>query len=227
MKKIVYLIVIISLTFLFNIVLYYFSDNYSFFLKNIKYGDDIISNDSKNITDDYLLETKNLCECDCIKENLEIPKENQTPIIQELIEVPEIIETKDSSLDIQKVLSKFLEFYTLEEKIYDEYYQIFDITDEYPRKYVSYFWENLEIYFFTWSEFEQIYNMFNFLTTEISIKNKFSLNKTDTFWKKSFFINLENPDDFVRIVVDDWNILFWLKVKKSYYNDVKNILKNF
>jgi hypothetical protein len=56
----------------------------------------------------------------------------------------------------------------------------------------------------------------------------FQLNRMDNFWKKSFFINLSQQDDQVRLVVDNGNILFWLKMKKNYYNDIKNILlQNF
>lgn len=230
MKKIVYLILIVSLTFLFNIGLYYFSDSYSFFLKNIKYWDDIITNDSKFITDDYLLKIDNQQSCECEKCEDTLKKQEDlevlTPVINEVIKKqpePEI----DYSKDIQKVLLKFNPFYTLEEKKYDEYYKIFDITDEYPKKYFTYQEKKLELYFFGWWKFDEIYSLFDYLSVQDFISNKFTLNKINNFWKKSFFINLTTPDDFVRIVVDNENILFWLKIKKEYYNDIKEMLKNF
>jgi len=75
-----------------------------------------------------------------------------TPIINEVIENEVIDKPKepeiDYSKDIGKLLSKFTPFYTLKEKVYDEYYKIFDITDEYPKKYFTYQEKNLEIYFF-------------------------------------------------------------------------------
>ncbi len=218
MKKIVYVIFFVTSALLLNIWLYYFSDGYSFFLKNIKYWDEIISNDSKEITDEYkpILEennkTQNECNCDCSQYINQLEKQ--------------VTFQKNSSKYIGKVLSKFSEFYTLNEKKYDEYYQIFDITDEYPTNYTTYSWDGLEIYFFTWAKFDDVYNMFDVLTSDQTIEKKFSLNKTWDFKKNSFFINLSVPDDFVRLVVDNWNILFWLKMKKSYYSDIKEILKN-
>lgn len=236
MKKIVYSIFLVCLFFLLNLTLYYYSDSYSFFLKKMKYWDDVILNDSKNITDEYFLTDfdNNNCECNCENQEQispEITKPDIPKISENLTNTSAIISQekpqKDYSKEINSVISKFREFYSLEEKTYDEYYKIFDITDEYPDIYSTFVWDNLEIYVFPEAKFQNVYDMFELLSWDNNIQKKFSVNKTNNFWKNSFFLNLNPWDDFARMIIDDWNILFWLKLKKSYYNDIKQILQNF
>lgn len=244
MKKVVYTILVICVVFLCNIGLYFYSDTYSFFLKQMKYWEDIPQDYTSLITDDYLLKnfswSQNLS-CDC-----ETPIEQECPIQPSLVELntptlsgqnnPTDLEVQKRELEkkqqeekrqqhlsrINSVLPRFSQ-YKLSEKAYDEYYKIFDISDEYPNQYYTYTWENLEMYFFPESSFEDFYNIFTLLSNDIMVR-KFELNKVENFWKKTFFINLNPKDDMVRLVMQGENILFWLKVKKSYYNDIKNIL---
>lgn len=210
MKKIVYSIFLLSLAFLMNVWLYYYSESYSFFLKKLKYWNEIISNDSKNITDDYIAWNTNTwktCNCD--------EKTDKKQIIEE---------KKDYTKDIEKILNWF-QTYSLVQKPYDEYYKLFDITDEYPDTYMTYSSKDLDLFMFPWAKYEDVFNLFDLLSTDIN-KN-FLLNKVIYFWKKAFFINMKTDDGFARVVIDDWNILFWLKFKKSSYNDVKKIIEKF
>lgn len=244
MKKVVYTILIISVVFLCNIGLYFYSDTYSFFLKQMKYWDDIPTDYESLITDDYLL--KNFTGAENPSCNCEVPPQPECPSPIALIEPSTDSlswQNNLSSLDTQKieqekkqqqekrqqhlvritpVLAKFSS-YKLIEKPYDEYYNMFDVSDEYPNPYYTYTWENLEMYFFPESSFENFYNIFTLLSKDAMVR-KFELNTVQNFWKKTFFINLEPKDDAVRIVVQGENILVWLKFKKSYYNDIKNIL---
>lgn len=249
MKKIVYTILLISLVFLCNIGLYFYSDAYSLFLKQMKYWEDIPQDYTSLITDDYLL--KNFpwwnwespsCSCESDKKSENITPETlddisldsqesiltQTWVSEKWEAEKQIKEAKRQQAmgKISQILPKFSK-YNLEEKPYDEYYKMFDISDEYPNTYITYANTDLEIYFFPESSFEDFYNIFTLLSNDIMVKD-FQLNRMDNFWKKSFFINLSQQDDQVRLVVDNGNILFWLKMKKNYYNDIKNILlQNF
>lgn len=220
MKKIVYAILAISLAFLLNIWLYYYSENYSFFLKNIKYGNSVIEQESLNITDNYSPSSiKETCNC-----------EVSEPIKCENTSTWKIIPVKNQTLDHTGQLNLLFTFFdkvTLVEKPYNEYYKIFGITDEYPTEYSIYSNKNYELYLFHFWKFDDIYNMFELLSKDVNNKNKFSLNKLNNFWNKSFFINTNVNDWSVKLVIDNWKILFWLNIKKSYYNDIKSILEKF
>lgn len=219
MKKIVYALLFLVFTFLFNVVLYYYSDSYSFFLKKIKYGDEIIIQWSKEITDAVKENTPAMCDCQKEIDSVcgTFGKQNDTSFM-----------LSSGALNREAEFNEFFSFFdknTFVLKNYDEYYKIFDITDEYPKEYFTYTSEQMEIYLFSWGKYNDLYNLFELLSTYPGEDKKFSLNKANNFWKKTFYINLEKDDGNVRLVVDNWKILFWLKVKKSYYNEVKKILE--
>lgn len=250
MKKVVYTILLISLVFLWNIGLYFYSDAYSVFLKQMKYWEDIPTDYTALITDDYILKNfswwSGSCSCESVWQNTQPQVEELDDMIQKptptsLVNTPNTqtppqeteFEKKQKELKKQEIVNKISQIlpkfskYNLVEKPYDEYYKMFDISDEYPNQYVTYSNTDLEMYFFPDSTFESFYNIFDLLSNDVMVRD-FSLNKVDNLWKKAFFINLKSQDDMVRLVVDSGNILFWLKVKKSYYNDIKNILlQNF
>jgi hypothetical protein len=56
----------------------------------------------------------------------------------------------------------------------------------------------------------------------------FSLKEVNNFWNNSFYINLNNDieDRFVRIIVWHKGIVFWLKIKKTEYDLVKEKLNS-
>lgn len=249
MKKVVYTILLISLVFLWNIGLYFYSDAYSVFLKQMKYWEDIPQDYTALITDDYLL--KNFpwwaptCSCEDVWQTNTFQWDTSDDVIEKLstsswsitnISKPvqeTAFEKQQKELKKQEIVNKISQIlpkfskYNLVEKPYDEYYKMFDISDEYPNEYLTYSNTDLEIYFFPESTFDSFYNIFSLLSNDVMIRD-FDLNKVDSFWKKAFFINLIPQDDMVRLVIDNGNILFWLKIKKSYYNDIKNILlQNF
>lgn len=240
MRKIVYILLIISWVFLCNIGFYFYSDTYSSFLKKLKHKDEF----SGLITDEYFLknfdEEIQSCNCETVcNDNIQIQDKNDKFNIEELpnevipekkVEDPlhteiQTREQRENQQKISRILQKFSE-YNLQEKVYDEYYEIFDITNEYPNRYVTYLSNDLEIYFFQSSNFEEFYNIFELLSKDMMVKD-FELNRLDNFLRKSFFINIKPSDDKVRLVVDDGNIVFWIRVQKKNYDDIKKILQNF
>lgn len=64
--------------------------------------------------------------------------------------------------------------------------------------------------------------MFEYLQIDLP----FSINEVNNFWEKSFYINLDEKinDNYIRLVISENWITFWLKINKSQYENVKNIL---
>ncbi|MDD5770133.1 MAG: hypothetical protein PHE25_04130 [Candidatus Gracilibacteria bacterium] len=219
MKKIVYSILILAIAFLLNIGLYFYSENYNFFLKKLKYGNSIIDKQSENITDNYSFENnKQDCNCESVCQNINSGK---------ILNIPEIItNTLDNTGQINE-LFKIFDKNKLFEKKYDEYYKIFGITDEYPTDYLTYNNENYELYLFLSGKFEDLYNLFEVLAKDGKLANKFTLNKVKLFGKNTFFINALEGNGNVRVIIDSGKILVGLNIKKSYYNNIKTILEKF
>ena len=79
-----------------------------------------------------------------------------------------------------------------------------------------------EIYFFVDDNFDKVYDFFELLSKDLN----FEVKKTNNFWNRSFYINTTDAK-FIKVIVKSWDKLFWLNIKKQYYNEVKDILKNF
>ena len=78
------------------------------------------------------------------------------------------------------------------------------------------------MYFFTTKTYTQIYDIFDYLQLDWP----FTINEINNFWENSFYINLneEVNDNFIRLVISENWITYWLKIKSSEYENVKNIL---
>ena len=221
MKKIVYVILVLSVIVILNVYLFYSNQWYASFVKSIKYWQE----KKILVTDEYLNIDKQTPE-QCVLNNSGILSENQNTwslnkqnYLETSIEKPieKIEEKKDYKNEINNVL-KIFSSYKLKEKSYDEYYKIFWLTDEYPDKYLTYLDKDIELYIFTWNDFEYIYDFLNIVWEKATIK------KTNTFWKNSFFINLKENDNKVRLVVDNWEVIFWLVIWKNKYPEIKKII---
>ena len=53
---------------------------------------------------------------------------------------------------------------------------------------------------------------------------KFSINQTNSFWKRSFFINTLEDDGKAKLIIETNKLVIWFNIDKNYYNDLKNIL---
>lgn len=101
---------------------------------------------------------------------------------------------------------------------------LFDMTTEFPDDYFEYYSENLTLYIFPTKNYKETVSIFEAFATELP----FLLNKTDSIGTNSFFINVkpEFQDDYVRIVFEYKQKVFWLKIKKDEYNTARNVIKN-
>ena len=70
-----------------------------------------------------------------------------------------------------------------------------------------------------------LYDIFSVLSDELP----FSIKEVNNFWNNSFYINLNNDieDRFIRLVISNKGIVFWLKIKKTEYDLVKQKLNLF
>lgn len=238
MKKIIYWIILVWTILSSVILLYLFNSDFNFFIKKLKYWENFVINKEK-ITDDYNFNPDKTCDCSQYNKELlskidELEKKLadskawtwwlESKVIDNII-TDTIKETDEQNKWFSEAIKNFswnFKWLNFQEKAYDDYYKIFDLTDEYLWNYLTYTSDNIEIYFFPDSTFDEMYKFFEVL----SYDQYFSLNKVNNFWWKTFFINKDTKDDYIRLVLEYDNKIFWLKVKNSYYNNVKNVLNN-
>ncbi len=252
MKSIVLLILFLITTFILNVIFYYNSLYYREFLKWLKLWEkkvEIIAkkeDDKKNKLQE--LKNKILKEKTDNNYSWDLDETNFSPweiekiktawnitdddlelnnIKQKLKEEKEEKQKKEELREVklwriyEDILNKFSS-YKLE--ILEINTSLFDVTTEYPDEYFEYYSRNLTIYFFPTKKYEDVLDVFKVLSEELP----FSINEVNNFWTESFYINL-NPnisDEVVRIVINYNNIVFWIKTKKSEYENIKKILKN-
>lgn len=102
---------------------------------------------------------------------------------------------------------------------------LFELTTEYPDYYYEYYSRDVTLYLFYTRTYGELFDIFDYLSGNLP----FTLNEVNNFWDNSFFINLREDisDNFVRLVIWDNGVTFWLKIKKDQYNRVKDILLSF
>lgn len=260
MKKIVYTLFTLFFLFLVNIVFYYISEDYRFFLQNLKKSDNIsietIIDDDINLDNaSPLVDDKNVVidiNPDIISEenNIDdnISEEANTWVIVDVDSTGSIIdiekELNDIKLEEEEItnIEKELNWDNNSEKlelsmIDNEFLNKFQVywisespylsslmwlTTEYPEKYIEYSAKNIEVLFFFDNSFQSIYEFFDIISYDLP----FELKRVDNFWDKSFYINLDESDWYVRLIIEKNARVFWLKILKSEYNNVKNILNN-
>jgi len=214
--------------FILNIILYFFIPPYNSFIKNLKY---LNNNQSNNI---YIPEEKNIEKNNWesfLEKNIINDIDTQTDNTNNDLDVIDIIKDENDFNQIQKdsknkdysqILNYFLK-YNLSKKTYDPDYKMFYLTSEYFQEYITYSWSWIDLYIYNNDSFLNIYNFFDEIKDDIWV----NINKTNTFWNNSFFINKINKDWRIRLIIKYSYILIWLNIDKSYYEDIKKILNNF
>ncbi len=203
MQKRLYIILFLSFIFILNLVIYYTSSDYRFFLKKLKYGsDELIYTETKPLSDEYIIR-------------------NDVPIETSEVTKPLDKVFNDYKLDdIDKGFSLYFSWNIVEKPELENL--LLSITEEYPDKYTLYKWEKLDLYFFWNKSLDSMYDFFDVL----SYDNPFTMKKFKIYGNKSFFLNLDKSDSYVRIIMEHKNHCYWLKIKKSQYNFVKETILN-
>lgn len=214
MKNIILIILFLVGIFILNITFYYTSSDYQNFIKRVKKETSVntqtwtIENFSwnNNNRENYFSWTIESKEEKNISQN-EVQAENEEVKLWK---------------SYQEILDLFKDY---DLKKVDVSVNLFDLTNEYPDAYYEFYSPKLTVYFFTSKNYSDLYDIFKVLELELPFK----LNASNSFWERSFFINFNSDvnDSFVRLViVNNW-IVFWLKVDKNEYENIKQKLQNF
>lgn len=211
MRKIIIFILFIISVFVINAAFYFISDDYRFFLKKIKNGDEIVYEVNKPVNDNFSIENP---DSTTVVESNTIDSLSFFPLAEKK-EEPKVILWKN----YQNILSLFSKY---DLKKIELNSNLFDLTNEYPDDYFEYYSKDLTLYFFPTKKYNEVYDIFHVLKFELPIE----LNKVNNFWEGSFYINLEKDiqDRFIRLVIVENGVVFGLKIKKDIYNEVKTTL---
>ena len=195
--------------FIFNIFLYYFNESYRIFLENLK-----APQITQVIDDSYSIDSEEVQKTleDELKEN-----------VSGIIIVDSTIKWQEEELILskweEKILSLFSAYELTELK---SHWSLFDVTSEYPDNYFEYYTLDITLYFFSTKSYEKVREIF-----EVESGDMFQINELDNFGDESFYINLgESYKDWdIRVVIVKDGIVFWLKISKNEYNNVKRLLE--
>lgn len=242
MRNTILFIIFLIFSFLINVIFYYISADYRFFLKNLKNNELTIEEQSDFLNDDFsytgkknqkienensevedtLLKDNTKIEDIKLGDNIEIVKtSNENSLI--------FSEVEDNKVKIKNNVSLWKNYKEILDIFYDYNLQalelntnLFDITDEYPDNYLEYYSKELTLYFFPTKNYKEVYDIFSVLEFELPFK----MNAANNFWEESFFVNLNQDisDNFVRVVISHKWVVFWLKIKKNEYNLIKEKL---
>lgn len=225
MRIIIIFLLTIMLILICNIFAYIFSDDYRFFLKKIKYNQEIVY-DSIEIDDSEkykIIETDSISG-DVIVWTVEIPEEEIKFLDvlswktqqEEEDTLPELFSSEQKILDMFRTKFVLSEVSSIETPL-------MELSSEYPDLYREYQNNHLSLYMFPTKSYDEVVNIFEVLRYELP----FTLNKVNNFASASLYINLmENFSDWkIRILFEYENMVFWLKIKKDSYNSAKEILE--
>ncbi len=217
-RKIIYFLFFILFIFVVNIVLFYGNKDYKDFLYSIKLGTQ--KEQELNVSDEYVYSPK--------PEDVRYVNstwwqsswtgwKTQSWALKENKKIPELV-MSDEDDNFLKLFSSY------QLKRIFIHPSLFDLTTEYPDEYFEYSNGNLSLYFFATKNYDEVLDIFNALSKTLP----FTLNPTNSFWERSFYINLGKDfvDDNIRIIIENKKRVFWLKIKKDMYNQVKQILEN-
>lgn len=226
MRNTIFFLLVLIVLLLGNIIFYFLSEEYRFFVQKIKYPDEIVSSSQIRIDDSALSRGERAA-------TLEVVGDTEEDNIS--LSALEFLESISSSGDESQIDTRTQELLPSDEVLeivsHLESFNLqwippnellFSITSEYPDPYLEWFSESLSLYSFPTKDLRDIYDIFDVLSFELPI----SLNQVNNFWTQSFFINMDEDwqDDFIRIVFEYENKVFWLKIKKLHYNEVRNAL---
>lgn len=241
MRNTILFIIFLIFSFLINVIFYYISADYRFFLKNLKKNELTIEEQSDFLNDDFSYNTKEKVkneegDIEVNETDIEEPKVADIKLGDNI----EIVKTsnennlifsddKDNKVKIKNNVSLWKNYKDILD-IFSNYdlqalelnTNLFDITDEYPDNYLEYYSKELTLYFFPTKTYKEVYDIFSVLEFELPFK----MNAANSFWEESFFVNLNQDisDNFVRVVISHKWVVFWLKIKKNEYNLIKEKL---
>jgi len=208
-----------------NVAAYVMSEDYRFFLKKLKYQNEVVY-DEQVIVDDTerLIIIDNPDTADIENTQIIVPSEGVTFLEAlswggDVIDEESLPKVTIQELEVLDALWQVFVFREVEQPS-----TLFWITDEYPDEYREYNNAHMSLYMFSSKRYSVVKNIFEVLSYDLPME----LNEVNNILDASFFINMqENFDDgYVRIIFEYENYAFWLKIKKDNYNSAKNALES-
>lgn len=223
MRKIIMFLLILMFLIAGNIVAYIMSADYRFFLKKIKYRNEVIY-EKQEIDDEQRLIIIDNSNSDDTESTKIIANPEWVTFLDALSGDSENVQEyklPNVTFEELKVLNALGKVFVLRESKETEI--LFWITDEYPDAFRQYSNAHMSLYMFSSKRYSAVKNIFEILKFDLWIE----LNEVNNIADASFFINMEDTldDGLVRIVFEYQNYAFWLKIKKDNYNRTKNALE--
>ena len=206
-----------------NIILYSLSEEYRFFLKKVKYQEEVVY-DSVDANDNQVRGVGLWDSSSGGNTRLNVSTGNgeNFTFLDTLV-----AGTKDSNEEelpqMTLTETEFVQaFSPFNLKQLETHTNIFGVTTEYPDPYYEWYSAGVSIYILSTKSYSEVKSIFETLAFELP----YSLNTVNNFWDRSFYINLDDvtQDNYVRIVMEYENRVFWLKIRKDRYNESKWIL---
>lgn len=235
------IIFVIFSIFVWHICIYFFVPSYAEYFKNIKYywnentevWENSLDNNgqNKNRKTAFSSYTWSNYIMPDINEDIEDSKVEKNTATEYEIDSNEDNNSEgwDNTIDnndaIIQVIFDLFSDYDLQEKEETQNSSLFGLTNEYPYDYKEYYSreKKMTLYVFKEKDYTDILNIFDVISYNLYFKIK----KVNNFGDKSFYINLDPDldDNYVRFIFSYKNSNFGLKIKKDWYNEVKDILK--
>jgi len=213
-----------------NVGAFIISDDYRFFLKKLKYNEDIVYDDIQvDDSERYQISPEGSSLSEDGDVILWVTKIEQESDFFDILSGDTDITIADTQenlpelfRDEQWVKQAFEEKFILTEELLPE--KLYGISDEYPDMYREYSNVHMSLYMFSTKSYNDVKNILRVISGE----ENFSLNEVDNFWSSSLYLNMGewNEDWMVRILFEYENMAFWLKIKKDSYNTAKQILES-
>ncbi len=175
------------------------------------------STDTLQDDKEILLEEKK----ETIAEKILRIKEKQEDSSSETEELPSIWREAKLTQTSEYIISSFISW-GLEIQEREEKDDLLDIAQEYPDEYIQYGNDYFDLYILSTRTYKEVDDIFSVLAPDMP----FSLNKLNNFWARSFYINLDRPDEKVRFIFEYNREVFGVKVKKPQFSEIKNIIIN-
>lgn len=236
MKKLVYVFLVFVLIFVWNIWIYFISEDYRFFIKKLKYGDEVIYLNAQVITDEYNFpENENNNSNQEVNVSVDVKQSSvdttgwlNSSTTQEIGSwTNNVNQAIDENVEKTRELDYFENVFLLEFKSYvlknDDSYSdsLFSLTRQYPEQYFEYSSDSFTVYLFWQWKYNQVYSFFQ----DNAYNLNSSLKEVNNFWQRSSYLNLDENDPFVRIIMEENGFTYGLKIHKDMYGVIKNILK--
>lgn len=228
MKFLIGIIIFVMIALIWNIVAYTSSDDYRFFLKKIKYREEVVYENTEKLTDlpevaVWQEDIKSLK--DDVLWRKDIQTNTQWYTFIDVISGNKSIIKEETLPDLTWTQEQFLEIFSEYDLVeLQTNTSLFDITTEYPDPYYEWYSEDVSLYMFASKSYSEVLKVFEVLAYELP----YTLNEVDNFGQWSAYINLEDAyrDDTVRMLIKHKNKAFWLKIKKDSYNAIKTLLED-